>query len=404
MKFNDKREHIEKLEVCMEFEKEKMRQIRKIIIWLGVVILLLIYSKEVFRGLAIAFNIMKPFIYGGIIAFILNLPLRFVEEKLFARWTGKSAAKYKRPVSIFLSILLLCGVITLVVAMVVPQVMQTIVELGNKIPPFIEQTLLQLKEQSVNYPEFQQYLEKLDLSDINLDTLWNNLLTFAKSGMTSMLTSTFSMATSIVGGIVNGLIALIFSLYILGQKEKLADQSKRILSAYASDKWNARILKVCSMLYRNFSNFISGQCLEAVILGTMFVITMTILGMPYAVLVGMLISFTALIPIVGAFIGCFVGTFLILVDTPQKALWFIILFLVLQQIEGNLIYPKVVGSSVGLPPIWVLMAVSVGGSLFGIFGMLSFIPLVSTFYMLLRDDVNERNEKKKAVKKEGRQK
>lgn len=388
----------------MEFEKEKMKQIRKIIIWLGLVILLLIYSKEVFRGLAIAFNIMKPFIYGGIIAFILNLPLRFVEEKLFARWTGKSAAKYKRPVSIFLSILLLCGVITLVVAMVVPQVMQTIVELGNKIPPFIEQTLLQLKEQSVNYPEFQQYLEKLDLSDINLDTLWNNLLTFAKSGMTSMLTSTFSMATSIVGGIVNGLIALIFSLYILGQKEKLADQSKRILSAYASDKWNARILKVCSMLYRNFSNFISGQCLEAVILGTMFVITMTILGMPYAVLVGMLISFTALIPIVGAFIGCFVGTFLILVDTPQKALWFIILFLVLQQIEGNLIYPKVVGNSVGLPPIWVLMAVSVGGSLFGIFGMLSFIPLVSTFYMLLRDDVNERNEKIKAVKKEGRQK
>ena len=157
-------------------------------------------------------------------------------------------------------------------------------------------------------------------------------------------------------------------------------------------------MKVCSMLYRNFSNFISGQCLEAVILGMMFVVTMTILGMPYAILVGMLISFTALIPIVGAFIGCFVGAFLILVDTPQKALWFIILFLLLQQIEGNLIYPKVVGSSVGLPAIWVLMAVSVGGSLFGIFGMLSFIPLVSTFYMLLRDDVNERNERKKAVK------
>lgn len=382
----------------MEFEKEKMKQIRKIIIWLGIVILLLIYSKEVFRGLAVAFNIMKPFVYGGIIAFILNLPLRFVEEKLFAKWTGKSAAKYKRSLSIFLSILLLCGIITLVVAMVVPQVMQTIVELGNKIPPFIEQALLQLEEQSVNYPEFQQYLEQIDLSDINWDTLWNNILTFAKSGMTSMLSSTFSMATSIIGGVVNSLIAIIFSLYILGQKEKLADQGKRILSAYASDKWNGRIMKVCSMLYRNFSNFISGQCLEAVILGMMFVVTMTILGMPYAILVGMLISFTALIPIVGAFIGCFVGAFLILVDTPQKALWFIILFLLLQQIEGNLIYPKVVGSSVGLPAIWVLMAVSVGGSLFGIFGMLSFIPLVSTFYMLLRDDVNERNERKKAVK------
>lgn len=389
----------------MEFGKEKMKQIRTIIIWVAIAILLLIYSKEVFRGLAIAFNILKPFIFGGIVAFILNLPLRFVEGKLFAKWTGKSTEKYKRPLSIFLSILLLCGIITFVVAMVVPQVMQTIVELGNKIPPFLEQTFLKLEALSVNYPEFQRYLEQIDLSKINWDTLWDSILTFAKSGMTSMLTSTFSMATSIIGGVVNGLISIIFSLYILGQKEKLADQGRRILSAYASDTWNARILKICGMLYRNFSNFITGQCLEAVILGLMFVVAMTIFGMPYAVLVGMLISLTALIPIVGAFIGCFVGAFLILVDTPQKALWFIILFLLLQQIEGNLIYPKVVGSSVGLPAIWVLLAVSVGGSLFGIFGMLSFIPLVSTFYMLLRDDVNERNSKKKIEKKgEGQKK
>lgn len=388
----------------MEFGKEKMKQIRTIIIWVAIAILLLIYSKEVFRGLAIAFNILKPFIFGGIVAFILNLPLRFVEGKLFAKWTGKSAEKYKRPLSIFLSILLLCGIITFVVAMVVPQVMQTIVELGNKIPPFLEQTFLKLEALSVNYPEFQRYLEQIDLSKINWDTLWDSILTFAKSGMTSMLTSTFSMATSIIGGVVNGLISIIFSLYILGQKEKLANQGRRILSAYASDTWNAQILKICGMLYRNFSNFITGQCLEAVILGLMFVVAMTIFGMPYAVLVGMLISLTALIPIVGAFIGCFVGAFLILVDTPQKALWFIILFLLLQQIEGNLIYPKVVGSSVGLPAIWVLLAVSVGGSLFGIFGMLSFIPLVSTFYMLLRDDVNERNSKKKNEKKGGGQK
>ena len=388
----------------MEFGKEKMKQIRTIIIWVAIAILLLIYSKEVFRGLAIAFNILKPFIFGGIVAFILNLPLRFVEGKLFAKWTGKSAEKYKRPLSIFLSILLLCGIITFVVAMVVPQVMQTIVELGNKIPPFLEQTFLKLEALSVNYPEFQRYLEQIDRSKMNLDTLWDSIVTLAKSGMTSMLTSTFSMATSIIGGVVNGLISIIFSLYILGQKEKLADQGRRILSAYASDKWNARILKICGMLYRNFSNFITGQCLEAVILGLMFLVAMTIFGMPYAVLVGMLISLTALVPIVGAFIGCFVGAFLILVDTPQKALWFIILFLLLQQIEGNLIYPKVVGSSVGLPAIWVLLAVSVGGSLFGIFGMLSFIPLVSTFYMLLRDDVNERNSKKKIEKKGGGQK
>lgn len=388
----------------METGKEKLKQIRKILIWVVIAILLLIYSEKVFQGMSIAFNIMKPFIYGGVIAFVLNIPLRLVEEKLFAKWNGKLAKKYKRPVSIFLSILILCGIITIVVAMVVPQVMQTAMELGNKIPPFVEQLVVELEAQSVNYPEFQHYLEQIDLNETNWGTLWDNLISFARNGMTSMLTSTFTMASSIIGGVVNSLIAIIFSLYILGQKENLASQGKRILSAYASEKWNKRVMKVLSMLYRNFSNFITGQCLEAVILGTMFVIAMSIFGMPYAVLVGVLIAFTALIPIVGAFIGCIVGAFLILVDTPEKAIWFIVLFLILQQIEGNLIYPRVVGNSVGLPAIWVLMAVSVGGSLFGIFGMLSFIPLVSTFYMLLRDDVNERNLKKMTILNEEKEK
>ena len=152
-----------------------------------------------------------------------------------------------------------------------------------------------------------------------------------------------------------------------------------------------------SRLYSNFTNFICGQCLEAVILGTLFIITMSIFKMPYATTIGTLIAFTALIPIVGAFIGCFVGAFMILINNPTQALLFIILFLILQQIEGNLIYPKVVGNSVGLPSIWVLVAVSLGGSLFGIPGMLFFIPVVSTVYSLLRDDVNLRNGKKLQV-------
>lgn len=148
------------------------------------------------------------------------------------------------------------------------------------------------------------------------------------------------------------------------------------------------------LLYVNFSNFVSGQCLEAVILGGMFVVSMTIFQLPYTMMVGVLIAFTALIPIVGAFIGCFVGAFLIFVDNPIRAVVFVVLFLVLQQIEGNLIYPKVVGNKVGLPAIWVLAAVSIGGSLFGIPGMLFFIPLVSTVYILIRDSVNERNRQK----------
>ena len=384
----------------MEGNKEKFKQIRKIIFGIGVVVLLLMYSSQVFQGIAVAFNILKPFVYGGIIAFVLNIPLRLVEEKMLKKWKGKTAQKCKRSVSIVLSLLLVIGIITLVIATVVPQITQTVIELGNKIPPFAENALKTLEKWSANYPEIQYYLEQIDLSKINWDTVLQSILTFAKSGMSSMLSSTFSVASSIIGGVVNVLIAFIFALYILGQKEKLSNQVQRILTAYTSEKMNAGIIKVCRLLYRNFSNFISGQCLEAVILGTMFVVTMSIFRMPYAVMVGVLIAFTALIPIVGAFIGCIVGAFLILVDTPQKALWFVILFLLLQQIEGNLIYPRVVGSSVGLPAIWVLMAVSVGGSLFGVFGMLFFIPLVSTLYMLLRDDVNERNERK-MLKKSG---
>lgn len=379
----------------MGVEKEKMKLIRNTVLFVAVVIFVLMYSEQVLTGLAVAINIMKPFVYGGIIAFVLNIPLRFIEEKLLYRWQGKTAEKLKRPVSITLSIVLVCAIITIVVATVVPQITQTIVELGNKIPPFAENMWQKIEALSANYPEVQGYLEQIDVADFNWDTLLNSVVDFAKSGMTSMLSSTVLVASSIIGGIVNALIAFIFALYILGQKEKLGNQAKRILSAYASEKVKAAVLKICSMLYRNFSNFISGQCVEAVILGTMFVIAMSIFRMPYAILVGVLIAFTALIPIVGAFIGCVVGAFLILVDTPEKAIWFVILFLILQQIEGNLIYPRVVGGSVGLPAIWVLMAVSVGGSLFGIFGMLFFIPLVSTFYMLLRDDVNERNRRKR---------
>lgn len=198
---------------------------------------------------------------------------------------------------------------------------------------------------------------------------------------------------------MNLLIGFIFAIYILGQKEILCNQGKRIVSAFFPEHMERFILKIFTLANKNFSNFISGQCTEAVILGCLFVIAMTIFRMPYAILVGVLIAFTALIPIMGAFIGCFVGAFLILVNDPIQAVWFIVMFLIIQQLEGNLIYPKVVGNKVGLPSIWVLMAVSVGGSLFGVAGMLFFIPFVSTIYMLLRDAVNERNAKKQKREK-----
>ena len=375
----------------MGFDRKKIKQIRELMILAAVLILALLYRKEVFDAIAMLFGIMKPFIYGGVIAFVLNIPLCQIENHLLVNWKGKTADKMKRPVGIIISILLVVALITIVIATVTPQVAKTVVELGNKIPQFTDNVIKDLEQLSVNYPQIQGYVD--ELANIKID--WNNLTQkiweFMQSGVSSVVFSTVSVAGNIIGGFVNGVIGFIFALYILGQKEILGNQGRRILKAYLPPKANDYILKVLSLGYRNFSNFISGQCLEAVILGCMFVVTMTIARMPYAILVGVLIAFTALIPIVGAFIGCVVGAFLILVDNPMKAVAFIVLFLILQQVEGNLIYPNVVGNKVGLPSIWVLMAVSVGGSLFGVAGMLFFIPLVSTLYMLLRDSVNARN-------------
>lgn len=267
-------------------------------------------------------------------------------------------------------------------------------EVGKKIPGFLDKVVAELEKLTQNYPQLAEKVAELETLEIDWNMLTESVVDFLKNGAGDVLTSTVSVASGIIGGIVNGVIAFTFALYILAQKEKLEDQGRRIIRAYLPEQAGTRILEVCSMLYKNFSSFITGQCLEAVILGFMFVVSMSIFRMPYALMIGVLIAFTALIPIVGAFIGCFVGAFMILMDNPVQALWFVILFLILQQLEGNLVYPRVMGNSVGLPSIWVLMAVSLGGSLFGIGGMLFFIPLFSTFYALFRESVNKRNAQK----------
>lgn len=377
----------------MEFSKKKIKQICGLMAFAALLVLTVMHSGIVYTGLLLAFRILKPFLIGGVIAFVLNLPLKMFEEKIFRKWKGKAAGRLKRPVSLLLAITLLILILTLVIVTVVPQVSKTVSELGRKIPVFADQVVTRLEEWSVTYPQLKEQAETLQNLEINWNSLLNTVTDFLRSGAVSMLTSTVTVAGNIIGGVVNTFISFIFALYILSQKEKLGDQGRRILHAYLPEKAERQINKVLALLYKNFSNFITGQCLEAIILGSMFVVSMSLFRMPYAFMVGVLIAFTALIPIVGAFVGCVVGAFLILIENPVMAVWFVVMFLVLQQIEGNLIYPKVVGSSVGLPSIWVLMAVTLGGSLFGIAGMLFFIPLLSAGYSLLRDSVNSRNEK-----------
>lgn len=392
----------------MRLDKKNLRSIRLLIVFTAVVCLAVVHIKDLGNALNLVISIMQPFIWGGAIAFVMNIPLRGIENRLLSRWSGKWAEKFKRPLSIVLSIVLVVFILFFVVITVVPQLGKTIMELGNKLPVFFDNVSVELEKLFASNPQIVEFWNNLQLENFDWDKILENAVAFLQNGVGNMLLSTVSVATSIIGGVVNVVIAFIFSIYILSQKEKLKNQADRILKAYCSERVYTTTVKVVRILSNNFSSFISGQCLESVILGTMFVITLSIFRIPYALLIGVLIAFTALIPIVGAFIGCVVGAFLILVDSPMKALIFVIIFLVLQQIEGNLIYPHVVGGSVGLPSIWVLVAVSVGGSLMGIVGMLLFIPLVSTFYVLLRDDVNARNRRREeqqlAVQEENKRK
>lgn len=371
----------------MEFGREKLKQIRHLMLLAALLVLGIIYSQQVFWGVGFLVRIITPFLAGGAIAFVLNIPMKAFEEKLLGRWRGKGAGSVKRPLCLVLSMVSVLLVLSVVVGTVVPQVASTASEIGKKVPVFMDNVAEELDKLAKNNPELMRQIDKLDLEEINWDSLLGNVIDFLRNGAGDVLNSTVSVASGIISGVVNAVIAFIFALYILAQKERLEDQGRRIVSAYLPAAAGNKLLEICSLLYRNFSSFITGQCLEAVILGVMFVIAMSIFGMPYALMVGVLIAFTALIPIVGAFIGCAVGAFVILIDNPLQALWFVILFLILQQVEGNLIYPHVVGGSVGLPSIWVLAAVSLGGSLMGVVGMLIFIPVVSVIYALFREVV-----------------
>ena len=374
----------------MGFSRKTMHQIIELMLLAAALVLVIFYSERVAAGIGLLFSILRPFLMGFAIAFVLNLPLRLLENTVFKKWNSGA----RRPVCLLLSVVLVVLVVALVIVLVVPQLVTAVGEIAQQIPVALDRLVDWLTVLSREYPELNDPTVYLAQLETNWESIVESVANFLKNGLGNVVTTTIDFASSAVGAVANGFIALIFSFYVLSQKEKLADQVRRTLRAYLPQKACDWVLKVCALMYKNFSSFITGQCIEAVILGTMFVVAMTIFRMPYAVMVGVLIAFTALIPIVGAFIGCAVGAFLILLENPMQAVAFVVLFLVLQQIEGNLIYPRVVGSSVGLPSIWVLTAVTVGGSLFGVAGMLLFIPLVSTVYALLRDDVNARNAEK----------
>ena len=370
----------------MDLSKMSIKKIRELIVFTALLVVALWKFDVVLGVLKTIWDIIFPFVLGGAIAFLTNVPMSFLEKKIFenVKKKNKIVRKLKRPISLILTIVLVVGVIALVMFGVIPQLTRTMGTLVTSINDFIPQMQSWIREFFHNNQEIMNLVDQIEF-DPDQAIKWG--ISLLGNGAGNMMNTTMSAVGSIVSGVATFFIAFSFACYILFQKEKLHIQIRKVFFAFLPRQKADAFLKVCSLTYRTFANFLAGQCLEAVILGSMFVVTLSILRMPYALLIGILIAFTALIPIFGAFIGCAVGSFLIFMVNPQQAILFVIVFLVLQQIEGNLIYPHVVGESVGLPSIWVLAAVTIGGNLMGIVGMLVFIPLLSVLYTIFREFV-----------------
>ena len=370
----------------MDLNKKSMKKIRELIIFTAILVVVLWKFDTVLEGAKNIWGILFPFVLGGAIAFVINVPMSFLEKKIFGKTKdgNKVGKKLARPISLLLTIILAVGVIALVMFGVIPQLTRTMGSLMISIANFVPQMQNWIREFSHNNQDIMKLVNQVQF---NQDQAIKWGISILGSGAGNMMNTTMSAVGSIVSGFATFFIAFSFACYILFQKEKLHVQIRKVFFAFIPKQKAEAFLKICSLTYQTFANFLTGQCVEAVILGSMFVVTLSILKMPYALLIGTLIAFTALIPIFGAFIGCAVGCFLIFMVNPKQAILFIIVFLILQQIEGNLIYPHVVGGSVGLPSIWVLAAVTIGGNLMGIVGMLIFIPLVSVLYTIFREFV-----------------
>lgn len=339
----------------------------------------------VLGGLKAFIGILAPFLLGGVIAFILNVPMRAIERHLSPK--NKKVDKIRRPLALMMTLVAFAGVIALASNVIAPGIKDAVLSIAEQLPAAYDRLQAQILV-------WENYLPQLEAFIIDLNIDWKSIsqkiMDLAQSWGSNLLSTGSGLIGNVVSAVSTFVIGLIFSFYLLFQKEKLSRQGRQVLYALLPGTYADRVLAILRLANRTFSSFLSGQCLEAVILGTLFVIAMTLFRLPYALLVGVLIALTALIPIVGAFIGCGVGALLIAITDPWKALIFIVMFLVLQQIEGNLIYPHVVGSSVGLPSIWVLAAVTLGGKLMGVLGMLFFIPLCSVLYALFRSFIKNR--------------
>lgn len=375
--------------------KSKQMKNALILIAFGIILMWALDNIEALWHIVLALlAVTSPFIIGISIAFVMYVPMRFFERKLFK----KVPQKIKRPISYTITLLIFLFCIFITLFMVIPEFYNSIQELANRIPQAWDDFLSWMEATTITDNQYvENFINSIDFSWEEIEEQGMNILTNRGS---DWLRSTFTVASSVVGTITSVVIGFVFSLYILFQKEKLVSQVRRISLALFPIKTHEKLVYLANLTNKVFSNFLSGQLFQAIILGGMFFIAMKIFNFPFALVISILVGITSFIPIIGAFIGGIIGTLLILVEDFQLAIWFVVMFLILQQIEGNVIYPNVAGKSVGLPSIWVLAAVTLGGSLMGILGIILFVPLATILYTLIKVFVNKRLREKNVSKED----
>lgn len=374
--------------------KDKTRKdIIIIISYIALVIFALVNFSKIFTFLGKVISIFSPFLLGIILAFVLNVLNNFIEKKIFGKIKpSKIWNKIKRPLCITLSLILVFLTIFFVMNLLIPQLKNSASLFTDTLPAYKEDIIGILNKFDIDESTVNKVGEYLD-------NFGKVITDYIKGNSKDVITVTTEVATSVVNIISKGIITLVFAIYMIAQKETLSRQINKVMKAYLKPKTINKINTVGTLANKTFSNFVTGQCLEALIFGSLVSVGMLIFRFPYASTIGVLLGFTALIPIFGAFIGTAIGFILIMMVSPVKAILFVVFIIVLQQIEGNLIYPRVVGKSIGLPGMWVLLSVTVGGSIGGILGMLIATPLCSLLYALFTKVVNDRLKSNKIVTK-----
>jgi len=380
----------------LEINKKNLRGI-----FLGVAGCIVLYwllheTSRVKSIVSTVLGVISPFLVGAAIAFILNVPMRAIENGLKA----VKNAGLRRALALVLTIICVILVLYGVIYFLFPQLTETVESLIATLPGFFRRVEKSVTDYLADNPELLEWLsEYTDFTTLDWSGLIEKAVALATDGLSIVIDKAISTVISLSTGVFNGVLSFVFAVYCLIRKEVLARQGRRILYSFLPERACDETIRILRMTNTTFSRFISGQCLEAVILGSMFAVCMSIFKMPYMPLISVIIAITALVPIVGAFVGCILGAFFIVMVDPVLAFWFVVMFLILQQIEGNLIYPRVVGTSIGLPGMWVLVAVAIGGDLMGVGGMLLMIPLASVVYSLLRE-LTERRLAKRGIPRE----